>query len=204
MRKKDKASITEGGAGKEFSLLPLNALYDPCLKKHLAIDFQKKRKSDERLNLCEMIDHQEFKEPSIILADRGYESFNVYEHINHQDQKFVIHVKDLISNGFLSHKTLSQTETFDVTLQIQLTRSQSNATKEAPNIHLLSTTTKFDYLPIDSKAHYPMCFRVVQIKLDENSYESLITDLERFEFTAEYLKELYHFRWGIETSFIGN
>ncbi|WP_406834620.1 IS4 family transposase [Lactococcus lactis] len=199
--KNDRASIIGGRAGKEFSLLHLNALYDPLCKKYLAIDFQKKRKSDERLSLCEMIDHQEFKEPSIILADRGYESSNVYEHINRKDQKFVIRVKDLTSNGFLSHKTLPQTETFDLTLQIQLTRRQSTATKKTPNIHFLSTTSKFDYLPLDSKEFYPMRLRVVRIKLDEKSYEALITNLERFEFSVEELKTLYHFRWGIETSF---
>ena len=59
----------------------------------------------------------------------------------------------------------------------------------------------FDYLPIRSKETYPISLRVVRIKLNEDTYESLVTNLDPFLFTSEDLKVLYHLRWGIETSF---
>ncbi|MDP1340837.1 transposase, partial [Klebsiella variicola] len=37
--------------------------------------------------------------------------------------------------------------------------------------------------------------------LNEDTYESLVTNLDPFLFTSEDLKVLYHLRWGIETSF---
>lgn len=198
----DTDSINRGGKNKiPLSLLHLNALYDPLNKNYIEVDFQKKRKSDERLSLCHMIDEVEFKEETIILADRGYESFNVYEHIKQAGQKFVIRAKDLTSNGFLSRKNLPKTETFDMPLHLQLTRRQTKEAKNDPNIHFLSTTSKFDFLSLDSKEDYPMTLRVVRIKLDDNSYESLITNLDAFQFNTEAIKSLYHLRWGIETSF---
>lgn len=34
-----------------------------------------------------MVDEFTFEKPTIIIADRGYESFNVYEHIRKSGQK---------------------------------------------------------------------------------------------------------------------
>lgn len=45
-----------------------------------------------------------------------------------------------------------------------------------------------------------MSFRVVHFMLDTGEYETLVTSLSP-QFTLSDLKELYHARWGIETSF---
>ena len=60
-------------------------------------------------------------------ANGGYESFNVFEHLKQAGQKFLIRAKDVNSNGFLSHLTLPQTPTFDVTVDFKLTRRQTKA-----------------------------------------------------------------------------
>ena len=59
----------------------------------------------------------------------------------------------------------------------------------------------FDYLPIGSKEEYPISFRIARFKIADNSYETVITNLDRSCFSVEKLKELYHLRWLIETSF---
>ena len=64
----------------------------------------------------------------------------------------------------------------------------------------------FDFLPETSKKATPMApyvisFRLVRFKLTEDTYEILITNLSRDEFSVEELKQLYSMRWGIETSF---
>jgi hypothetical protein len=46
-----------------------------------------------------------------------------------------------------------------------------------------------------------MSFRVVRIKLSDNIYETLITNLPTDTFPPSELKMLYNLRWGIETSF---
>ena len=46
-----------------------------------------------------------------------------------------------------------------------------------------------------------MSFRVVRFKITDDSYQTIITNLDDSEFSPEELKELYRMRWGIETSF---
>ncbi len=46
-----------------------------------------------------------------------------------------------------------------------------------------------------------MSFRVVRFKITDDTYETLITNLEQAEFSPAELKELYSLRWGVETSF---
>lgn len=60
---------------------------------------------------------------------------------------------------------------------------------------------KFDYLPVGSKETYPISFRLVRFPISETTYEVLMTNLDRDMFPVQKLKELYHMRWGIETSF---
>lgn len=45
-----------------------------------------------------------------------------------------------------------------------------------------------------------MKFRVVRVKLDNGSFETLVTSLPR-SISAADIKELYHARWGIELAF---
>ena len=59
----------------------------------------------------------------------------------------------------------------------------------------------FDYLPVGSTQDYPISFRIARFKISDNSYEIVITNLDRFLFPTEKLKEIYHLRWRIETSF---
>ena len=48
---------------------------------------------------------------------------------------------------------------------------------------------------------YPIEFRVVRFEISENNYECIITNLDSKEFPPNKIKELYHLRWGLETSF---
>ena len=42
---------------------------------------------------------------------------------------------------------------------------------------------------------------MIRFKISDNSYETIITNLDRSSFPPEEIKSLYHMRWGIETSF---
>ena len=58
-----------------------------------------------------------------------------------------------------------------------------------------------DYLPVGSTGEYEITFRVVRFPISEDSYETIITNLDATEFSAIQIRELYRLRWGIETSF---
>ncbi|WP_317049317.1 transposase, partial [Clostridium neonatale] len=65
----------------------------------------------------------------------------------------------------------------------------------------MPTNSKFDYLELKSHNFYPIEFRVIRFKISDDTYETIITNLNENKFSAEKIKELYHMRWGIETSF---
>ena len=48
---------------------------------------------------------------------------------------------------------------------------------------------------------YEFHCRIVRFKITDDTYECIMTNLDRDEFTMEVIKELYNKRWGIETSF---
>ncbi|MBO6112604.1 MAG: transposase [Lachnospiraceae bacterium] len=44
-------------------------------------------------------------------------------------------------------------------------------------------------------------YRAVRFKISDDTWETIITSLDRFRFPIEKMKELYHLRWNIETSY---
>ena len=48
---------------------------------------------------------------------------------------------------------------------------------------------------------YDLHLRIVRIQISEDSYEILLTNLDREEFPRECLKEIYFKRWGIEVEY---
>lgn len=104
------------------------------------------------------------------------------------------------ASTYQEHRACIQTAVFDMDINLILTRNQTKSKKQA-GYKFMPTVQTFDYLPIGSKEDYPISFRIARFKIADDSYETVITNLDRFCFSTEKLKELYHLRWGIETSF---
>ena len=97
---------------------------------------------------------------------------------------------------------LPQTAVFDMDINLILTRNQTKSKKQAGSINSCQQYKLLCIIfAIGSKEDYPISFRIARFKIADDSYETVITNLDRFCFSAEKLKELYHLRWGIETSF---
>jgi len=190
---------------KGFNLLHLNAMYDLCNKLYIDACIQPGKKENEFRALTDMVDRSEINDNVIVIADRGYESYNVFAHIEAKGWKYVIRVKDINSSGITSSLRLPKREEFDQVVNLTLTRKQTNEVKAHPEFYkLLPKNSTFDYISKDRKSEnrfYPISFRVVRFKISDNSYETIITNLSAFEFSPEKLKKVYHLRWGIETSF---
>ena len=136
------------------------------------------------------------------MADRGYESYNVFEHIKQKGWNYLIRIKDINSSGISSGLNLPHAEIFDEEINFLLTRRQTNEVKSNPKIYkFIASNQIFDYLLPEDRGTYPMSFRIVRFPISEDTYEVLITNLKEDEFSIEKLKELYHMRWGIETAF---
>ena len=150
-----------------------------------------------------MINRSNIKDSAIVIADRNYESYNTLEHIRMKGWNYLIRLRE--AAGILSNLPLPKGE-FDLSVQIFLTRKQANEVKnliqENPGKYrFLPSTHNFEFLPKGSSKFYPISFRIVRFQISEDSTETLITNLDKDSFPAEELKNLYHLRWGIETSF---
>lgn len=192
-----------------YSLLHLNAVYDLLLHTYIDVDLCGRRDWNEQRALVNMVDRS-FVEKALIIADRGYESYNLMAHIQEKGWKFLIRVKDIYSSGIASGLELPDSDEFDLHCPIQLTRRKKAETiplfADRNHYKWIATSTPFDYLPTGSHKHDPIAFyflpfRIVRFKLSDSSYETVITNLDEENFPPEELKHLYGMRWGIETSF---
>lgn len=52
----------------------------------------------------------------------------------------------------------------------------------------------------DFPSPYPMSLKIVQFQIDKGVFETIVTSLPN-TFTLDDIRELYHLRWGIESSF---
>lgn len=200
---KDTESYSVTGENRKgYNLLHLNAMYDLCSRIYVDAIIQPSRKGNEFGALTDMVDRSDIKDPTIIIADRGYESYNVFEHIAKKNWNYVIRVKDISSNGITSGLSLPDEKEFDIKYSILLTRRQTKEIKANPEKYkFMPANQNFDYLPVGNKGNYQMNFRIVRFAIAENAYEVIITNLPKDEFPSKAIKEIYHMRWGIETSF---
>jgi hypothetical protein len=183
-----------------WNQLHVNAMYD--LRGRIYVDalVQPLKSLNEKRALTDMVERSGILEPSIIVADRNYESYNIFAHIERKGWKYAIRVKDIHSSGILSGLPLPSDDEFDVCVRRILTRKHTNEVKSNPEIYrYLSKKSTFDFLDKTTQ-FYTMEFRVVRIKITDDLYETIITNLDS-AFTPDELKKLYAMRWGIETSF---
>ena len=193
---------------KPYNLLHLNALYDVIQHIYVDAQLQKSRCSDECGALVSMTNRSLLKSV-LLLADRGYESYNVLAHIQEKGWKFLFRIKNG-NGGIVSGLDLPNESIFDVPFTLNLTNKQSNEVKmlltDKNHFKFIPNTTRFDFLPKHSKWHdpaffYPLSFRIVRFQISENTFETIITNLDADGFPPAEIKKLYAMRWGIETSF---
>lgn len=193
-----------------YSLLHLDAMYD--LIQHTYVDavLLGQRRANERKSLCAMVDRSSL-EKALILADRGYENYNLMAHIQQKGWFFLIRIQDVLtSRGIAAGLDLPVNDEFDLFIDLSLTTKQTNEVKRLcknkNSFKSLGCQHDFDYLPLKNKKHdptlfYKLPFRIVRFQITENSYETVVTNLDSVCFPPDELKRLYNMRWGIETSF---
>ena len=103
-------------------MLHLNAMYDLCSSLYVDASVQSGKLQNERKALVNMVDRSDIKDKVIIIADRNYEGYNVFAHIEQKGWNYVIRVKDLDSNGIISGLHLPVTGEFDICDRRILTR----------------------------------------------------------------------------------
>jgi len=197
-------SFFPNGDNKGFNQLHLNCLYDVLNETYADCFVQPSPKTDEPYAAQFMVERSNLPEKSIILADRGYGSMNLMEHLKREGVDFLIRVKD----GWIREVSALPMEEVDKEISFELRQTQTKKDKEDykdGKAKYISGASKFgkckESQTWDFELPYRFSVRIVRFKKPDGEYETIATSLNSFEFPAEKLCELYHLRWGIETSF---
>ena len=185
--------------GSIVNKLHLNAFYDVLNRIYTDVLVQTAADYNEFRACATMIDRSKL-ENVILVADRGYENYNIFAHAIEKGWKFAIRVKDKNSNGIVSGLNLPPNDEFDIDITQIFSRINTKTTKNA-GYKWMPVNQVFDYLPRKSDKTYELSFRIIRFPIGSNSYEIIITNLDRNIFDVKKIKEIYHLRWGIETSF---
>ena len=185
--------------GSIVNKLHLNAFYDVLNRIYTDVLVQTAADYNEFRACATMIDRSKL-ENVIPVADRGYENYNIFAHAIEKGWKFAIRVKDKKSNGIASGLNLPPNDEFDIDITQIFSRKNTKTTKNA-GYKWMPVNQVFDYLPRKSDKTYELSFRIIRFPIGSNSYEIIITNLDRNIFDVKKIKEIYHLRWGIETSF---
>ncbi len=214
---------TTNQTGRDFCSLHLNALYDILSEAFVDCIIEKGSDYDESEACWRMM--EKLRSKSIIICDRGYEGYNLFAHMMHAGQLFLIRVKDPSSTGMANHwwKALGGPDgDGEVLVDTRLTKVQSKAVRDSVEFHSISHTQPFDFLPektpfkrgrgrkvlpedIPPELYHRLSFRLVRFRINppesKDEFETVATNLPADEFPAEELKRLYNLRWRQETSY---
>ncbi len=201
----DADSFIENGQNEGYNQLHVNALYDLLNKTYVDAIIQPRPKMYEVKAAIDMIKRNSLSDKTILIADRGYGSMNLMEHIHRTNNlEYLIRVK----NDYIKEIKALPMKEFDTTITIELRTTQTNEDKllyEQGKAKWIVGPSKFGKekkgITWDFESPFTMTIRVVRFKITEDTYETIVTSLNRFAFPASKIKELYHLRWGIETSF---
>ena len=193
----------DGTLGRGFNTVHLNAMYDLLNKIYVDCIIAPHTQLSEQAAAVQLVDAYEGLK-AIAIFDRGYPSYNLLEHIFRKSNlEFVMRVAN--SNSFKAVNSLPMTE-LDVIIKIHISTFPSRYFKGESDTILSAESPygkkkksiNWDY----GRGDFVQTVRVVRFKLDTGEYETIVTSLmDRKKFPAKVLKELYHLRWGIETSF---
>lgn len=159
---------------KHFNLLHINAMYD--LINHAYVDaiIEGGQVFNERSAFNAMVDRSDIAK-AIVIADRGYEAFNVLAHCIVKGWKFLIRIKDGTSGSIIKNIPLPDLPEFDVPVSFALGRSRTKQAYSIENYKPLASNTTFDYLPVSTKGSseihtFSMNFRVVRFRVSEKLF----------------------------------
>lgn len=196
--------VCNAGAPEGYCQVHLNPLYDVLNRTYFNAILQPEPQKDEIGALVEMLRNNDFLSPTLIIADRGYESYNLLAHLIEQENvDFMIRVKQ-------NHSAMREIAKFpfcelDCTIGFTITTTQTNEDKRNRHIFLQvpkksKEDSKTRRARWDFQSPYHMRLRIVRFQLPTGEFETIATSLPQ-EFSIEDIKHLYHLRWGIETSF---
>ena len=183
----------------------MTPLYDILNKVYLEAVIQPEPQKDEIGALIELVRRNTFKEKTLIIGDRGFESYNLLAHLAEKENlDFLIRIKITVPS-MREGGDVSLMLELDTVIRFTVSTTQTKEDKQKKHIFLQMPKNSKEGSKTrrgcwDFPSPYPMCLRIVRFQLDSGVFETIATSLPN-AFTLEDIRELYHLRWGIESSF---
>lgn len=209
----NSVNVVPTSHGQDICQVHANILYDIENRTYQDCIFQPKSASNERQAAIDMLKSFDTDDtPYIVTMDRGYSSFNMFETCNRLDNCYYC-IRTKAGNTAINEiKNLPDKE-IDMEMEFDVTTSNHFYTqhrKDMPDLHCIlhaKNRHKKSYskntldVNWDFEQFCTIKCRVVKFEIAPDEYEVLVTNLNRFEFPLQAMKDLYHLRWDIEISF---
>ena len=203
----DTATHVKGtGKKKGYNQHHLSCLRNGCNCLIAATMLQAISALNETAAAVDMIKDLQLDGLSLFLGDRGYGCLNLIEAIRRKENlECLIRVKE----GWINETKALPLEELDRDMTIHVVTTQRKEDKErfkSGQAKYLSGQSKFGKYKSSQtwnfESEVDVTFRVVRFRLDNGTWETLVTTLSREEYPLEVLKKLYFLRWGnIENAF---
>ena len=187
-----------------YNALHITPLFDMLNKTFTHLTIQPESRMDEIGALISMIKENNFHEKTLILADRGFPSYNLLAHmLEKPNVAFSIRVKQ--NRSALREVAKLPMLELDCDIAFTLSTTQTNEDKEKRHIFLQvpkksKTGSKTRQARWYFPSPYTMRLRIVRFMLDSGEFETIATNLPR-DFAPEDIKAIYHLPWEIESAF---
>ena len=201
---KSPSFVQNDGIPKGVNQLHVTPFYDILSRTFTDLVIQPEPRKDENGALVEMLKRNTFTQKTLIIADRGFESYNLIAHcLEKENVDFLIRIKQ--SRSAMREVAKLPLCELDCDISFTITTTQTNADKKGGYIHLQvpkksKANSKTRRGRWDFPSPYPMKLRVCRFLLDNGEFETVTTSLPP-SFTLADIRELYHLRWGVETAF---
>lgn len=186
---------------RTYCQIHLDAIFDLKKRIYVGAEFCPRKNNNERKAFHSMFEQLDFPGKSVFIFDRGYEGYALMAHISSKNKYFVIRAKDRKNGGIIKGIPIPDSEQFDFIYDKTFVHKLKKSYQGNEERYHVAHKTYSPYFLNKERREYPMSFRVVRFQLDNGSYECLLTNLPPEQFDINALKEIYHMRWGIETSF---
>ena len=188
---------------KGINQVHLNTFYDLLNDIFLDAELQGIREMDEKGAFCRLLGRQKDSgRKQIFIADRGYASYNIFGHAIHNKQLFLIRVPAAFAGSMYKgpkHWLEKETEDESITVHIGRRRTKKNA--QLQNYHCVSRSRHYDFIEPGSDNTDALQLRVLKFPIGEDSYEYIVTNLPKYAFPLQTIKELYNLRWNHEVAY---
>lgn len=100
-------------------------------------------------------------------------------HVIEKGQYFLFRTKDITSKGLIGNFDFPDSDTFDISVNVTLTRSHRKSIKIKDGFYrrFVDRSASFDYITYGSADTYDLTFRIVRFPISDGSYECIVTNL---------------------------